>query len=183
LKIINGKKIETAEDWEEIRYDLLPNKIIRIKTDKKEYVFQVNKELEINVKKVSRSNIRKGLDLEGGTRVLLEPVSKEKGSDQEIKNLIEIADTAKEESMKKAAALLIANTVSALTIASITGITLSRAIQGIFPAGLGPITTVPVDAVKLSLEKKERETRKMSEKLLTPKVLCLRYGAGTSPVR
>ena len=90
LKIINGKKIETAEDWEEIRYDLLPNKIIRIKTDKKEYVFQVNKELEINVKKVSRSNIRKGLDLEGGTRVLLKPIGDVKATDQDVKNLISI---------------------------------------------------------------------------------------------
>jgi len=90
LKEINGVKINSEEDWEKIRYDLLPSKVIRIKTDKKEYTFQLNKELEINVKKVSRSNIRKGLDLEGGTRVLLKPVGENKASDQDIKNLMDI---------------------------------------------------------------------------------------------
>lgn len=90
LKSINGKKIEDESDWEEIRYDLLPSKVIRIKTDKKEYVFQISKELEINVKKVSRSNVRKGLDLEGGTRVLLKPTGEVKATQQDVKNLISI---------------------------------------------------------------------------------------------
>ena len=90
LKEINGVKINYIEDWEKIRYDLLPSKVVRIKTDKKEYVFQVNKELEINVKEVSRSNIRKGLDLEGGTRILLKPIGETKASDQDIKNLIDV---------------------------------------------------------------------------------------------
>src|SRR3989344_2823563 len=90
LKEINGVKINYIEDWEKIRYDLLPSKVVRIKTDKKEYVFQVNKELEINVKEVSRSNIRKGLDLEGGTRILLKPIGEIKASNQDIKNLIDV---------------------------------------------------------------------------------------------
>ncbi|MBI2507671.1 hypothetical protein HYV89_01845 [Candidatus Woesearchaeota archaeon] len=90
LKEINNVKIESIDDWERIRYELLPSKIVRIKTDKKEYVFQVNKEIEINVKEVSRSNIRKGLDLEGGTRVLLKPVGETKASDQDIRNLIDV---------------------------------------------------------------------------------------------
>jgi len=90
LKVVNGVEINTNEDWENLRYNLLPSKIVRKKTDKKEYVFQVNKELEINVKGVSRSNIRKGLDLEGGTRVLLKPVGEYKATDQDIRNLIDI---------------------------------------------------------------------------------------------
>ncbi len=90
LKEINNVKINNEDDWEKVRYDLLPSKTVRIKTEKKEYVFQVNKELEINVKEVSRSNIRKGLDLEGGTRVLLKPVGETKASDQDVRNLIDI---------------------------------------------------------------------------------------------
>ncbi len=90
LKEINNIKVNNEEGWEKIRYDLLPSKTVRIKTEKKESIFQVNKELEINVKKVSRSNIRKGLDLEGGTRVLLKPVGETKASDQDIRNLIDI---------------------------------------------------------------------------------------------
>ncbi len=90
LREINNIKINTEEDWEKIRYDLLPVKAIRIKTEKKEYVFQISKELEINVKDVSRNNIRKGLDLEGGTRVLLKPVGETKTSDQDIRNLIDV---------------------------------------------------------------------------------------------
>ncbi len=90
LKEINNAKINNEEDWENVRYNLLPGKVVRIKTEKKEYVFQVNKELEINVKEVSRSNIRKGLDLEGGTRVLLKPVGEIKASDQDIRNLMDI---------------------------------------------------------------------------------------------
>ncbi len=90
LKEINNVKISSEEDWEKIRYNLLPVKTIKIKTENKEHVFQINKELEINVKKVSRSNIRKGLDLEGGTRVLLKPVGENKATDQDISNLIDV---------------------------------------------------------------------------------------------
>ncbi len=90
LKEINGVKINNIDDLEKIRYDLLPSKVVRIKTEKKEYVFQINKELEINVKEVRRSNIRKGLDLEGGTRVLLKPIGETKATDQDIRNLIDV---------------------------------------------------------------------------------------------
>ena len=90
LKEINNVKINNEDDWEKIRYELLLSKIVRIKTEKREYTFQANKELEINVKEVSRSNIRKGLDLEGGTRVLLKPVGEFKATDQDINNLIDI---------------------------------------------------------------------------------------------
>jgi preprotein translocase subunit SecD len=90
LKEINNIKIESVADWEYIRYDLLPSKIVNIETEKQDYVFQVNKELEINVKEVSRSNIRKGLDLEGGTRVLLKPQGEFSASDQDVDNLMDI---------------------------------------------------------------------------------------------
>jgi preprotein translocase subunit SecD len=90
LAEINGKGIVYESDFEDIRYDLLPSKKIEIKTDKGEYVFLTHSNLEINVKEVSSTNLKKGLDLDGGTRVLLKPVSEESVTDADIANLIDV---------------------------------------------------------------------------------------------
>ncbi len=78
LKSINNKVLNNSKDFEDIKYDLLPKNKLEIKTNKKDYAFLVNKEPKIDVKLPSKNNIKKGLDLEGGTRILLEPI-KESG--------------------------------------------------------------------------------------------------------
>ena len=90
LKEINGIKINSPSDFEKIRYDLLPSKKLTLKTDRKEYTFLVSSDPEIDVKSVSRTNIKMGLDLGGGTRVLLKPVGDRDVTSGDINNLIAI---------------------------------------------------------------------------------------------
>jgi len=90
LKEINGNKIEELNDFEDIRYDLLPTKKLNLITNKRTYTFLVSENPGIDVKKVERTNIRKGLDLGGGTRVLLKPVGNESVTNKDIENLISI---------------------------------------------------------------------------------------------
>ncbi len=90
LKEIDGNKILNEDDFEDVRYDLLPSETVKIKTDKKDYVFETHSILEINVKEVSRTNLKKGLDLDGGTRVLLKPVSEDVITDSDVNNLISV---------------------------------------------------------------------------------------------
>ena len=75
LKQINNIKINNYSDFEAIQYDLLPTKKLEIKTNKKTVSFLINKRPDIEVETPSRTNIKKGLDLAGGTRVLLKPVA------------------------------------------------------------------------------------------------------------
>ncbi|MAG20436.1 preprotein translocase subunit SecD [archaeon] len=86
IKIINGKNIETLEDFS----DVVLGEKIDISTDRSNYAYLGNS-LNIIVKEVDKSKIKKGLDLAGGTRVLLKP--KEKVSDQQMDNLDSIMKT------------------------------------------------------------------------------------------
>ncbi len=86
---INGKNI-TSNNFNNILFEALPYKTLNIKTDRNNYAFLVNKELEISVDNVERTNIRKGLDLKGGTRVLLKPITDEEISDNQIMDLIKV---------------------------------------------------------------------------------------------
>jgi len=92
LKSINGNQLETLQDFEKIRYDILPAKKLEIKTSKKTIAFLVSEKPDIEVEKPSRTNIQKGLDLGGGTRILLQPVSDEPITDKEIQDIIAVMD-------------------------------------------------------------------------------------------
>src|SRR3989344_8809491 len=80
IKSINGKEIENLKDFSVE----LGNKI-EITTNKGDYAY-LGTELDVVVKDVDKSKIKKGLDLSGGTRVLLKP--KEKVTEQQMDNLI-----------------------------------------------------------------------------------------------
>jgi preprotein translocase subunit SecD len=71
--------------------DILPLKIIKIVTDKANAAFLDRGAPKITVGLASKSNIKKGLDLEGGTRVLLKPIS-DNGTvtDKDIADLISV---------------------------------------------------------------------------------------------
>ncbi len=91
LKQINDFKINNYSDFEAIQYDLLPTKKLEIKTNKRTVSFLINKRPDIEVEIPSRTNIQKGLDLAGGTRVLLKPVA-DNGTitDKDIQDLIAV---------------------------------------------------------------------------------------------
>jgi preprotein translocase subunit SecD len=86
VKQINGQNINNLEDYARILSSINETSILRIQTDKQEYVMIKGYNLGLTVEKVSSSNIRRGLDLQGGTRVVLQP--EEKLTNQEVRDLI-----------------------------------------------------------------------------------------------
>lgn len=72
---INGERVSSVSDYEEKVSSLYPNQSITLRTNNEVYKMEVpeDKELGLNVYEAPNTNIKKGLDLQGGTRVLLEP--------------------------------------------------------------------------------------------------------------
>ncbi len=72
------QQIRSLEDYTNVLAELEPNQTITLKTNRNVYPLVVaanEPDLGLRVSEISKTNIRKGLDLEGGTRVLLQPVS------------------------------------------------------------------------------------------------------------
>ncbi|MEK6907408.1 MAG: hypothetical protein AABW45_02675 [Nanoarchaeota archaeon] len=86
IKEINNQEVKDLQDYAKILSSINESSVVRIKTDKQEYTMLKQKDLGLTVEKISSSNVRRGLDLQGGTRVVLEP--QEKITDQEVKDLI-----------------------------------------------------------------------------------------------
>lgn len=83
---INGEKVFSVEDYFTITSDLKSNQSVKLETSQRIYTLVTHTDQEgevdlgLKVSEAPLSNLRKGLDLEGGTRVLLkpsEPVAKE----------------------------------------------------------------------------------------------------------
>lgn len=76
---LNGEPIRSAADYYQLESQLKKNVTIKLETDRQLYTLlsEANPEgkvdLGLRVYDVPVSNLRKGLDLEGGTRVLLKP--------------------------------------------------------------------------------------------------------------
>ncbi|MEW6062884.1 MAG: hypothetical protein AB1571_00745 [Nanoarchaeota archaeon] len=85
---INNKPIEKLSDYSKILSEISDNSTLRILTDKNEYVMLKTENLGITVANPASSNIKKGLDLQGGTRVVLQPESKI--TDQERDDIIAV---------------------------------------------------------------------------------------------
>ncbi len=94
---INTEKVNNVEDYYRIESSLPPNVSVVIKTNKNTYILRnvwtINsstekKGLGIVVTPAPTSNIRKGLDLVGGTRVVLKP--KEKASKDQVMAAVDI---------------------------------------------------------------------------------------------
>ena len=74
---INNRPVKDVDDFEQLIKDIEPNRTITIKTTKNIYrVVTSDKPLGISVFNAPKTNIRTGLDLQGGTRVLLKPEKK-----------------------------------------------------------------------------------------------------------
>ncbi len=71
---INGERVMNLKDYSDITSQILLSESVIIKTDKQVYTLTKSvEELGLIVQEVPSNNIRKGLDLQGGTRVLLKP--------------------------------------------------------------------------------------------------------------
>jgi len=71
---INGEKISNLQDYSDITEQITIAETVTIKTNKQ--VYSLTKEIDnlgISVQEAATTNLRKGLELQGGTRVLLQP--------------------------------------------------------------------------------------------------------------
>jgi preprotein translocase subunit SecD len=71
---VNGVTVDGAGGWKELTENA-KNETIRLTVDGKEQSFFVNDTLGIEAVDIERTNLELGLDLRGGTRVILRPVS------------------------------------------------------------------------------------------------------------
>jgi len=87
---INGEAISSVEQYYSFVGGLGENRTVHLETNQEIYSLLTKKNVEggvdlgLKVDEAPSSNIRKGLDLEGGTRVLLKPASKISDDDMEI---------------------------------------------------------------------------------------------------
>ncbi len=87
---VTGTEISTPEEYYSAVSELRPNRTVQLETNKQVYTFLTPEKVDggvnlgIKVKEASFSNLRMGLDLEGGTRVLLQPVGEISEEDLEV---------------------------------------------------------------------------------------------------
>jgi len=88
ITAIDNKIVKNTEDYYKILEGIKSNESVQIKTNKDTYKVTTikDKELGLRVYEAPKTNIKKGLDLEGGTRVLLKPA--EKVSEEYVQDLI-----------------------------------------------------------------------------------------------
>lgn len=92
---INNEKVRNADDYYRILSGIEPNRTITVKTNKKNGIYKVVTRLDssgkinlgLDVYDAPTTNLKKGLDLQGGTRVLLQP--ERKLTEDEMNLLIE----------------------------------------------------------------------------------------------
>ena len=89
---INNEKIETLDELNKVEEKLFPKNKFVLKTDKKEYAFLVSGDPGIKVEKAKKTNLVTGLDLQGGTRVLIQPVSDSEITDKQVSDLINVME-------------------------------------------------------------------------------------------
>lgn len=87
---INSKEVNGLAEFENVTTQLLQKRIVKIETDKARVAVFTGESPKISAKKVSRTSLKLGLDLEGGTRVLIKPKSETPLSDPQINDLISV---------------------------------------------------------------------------------------------
>ena len=86
---VNDIPTPTVDEYYAVQAQLHPNMTVRIQTDKQSYTILTSAgtdekvDLGAKVREASSSNLRMGLDLEGGTRILLQPVGEISAEDLE----------------------------------------------------------------------------------------------------
>lgn len=75
VKGINNLTFTNLSEFNAAIEKVFPKKIIKIETNKGKFAFLSSDSVKITVGEAAKSNLKKGLDLEGGTRVLLKPIS------------------------------------------------------------------------------------------------------------
>ncbi|MDD5133586.1 MAG: preprotein translocase subunit SecD [Candidatus Nanoarchaeia archaeon] len=76
IKSVNGNTITNLQEYSKALDTIKDGEIIRLTTDKREYAFMKTNYSGLTVANKPFSNIKKGLELAGGTRVLIQPEGK-----------------------------------------------------------------------------------------------------------
>ncbi len=87
---INNELVASLEDFNRILAKTIPKNKVEIKTEKSTYAFLTTGDLGIAAKKSKTSNIEKGLELEGGTRVVLKPITEKEVTANQINNVVDV---------------------------------------------------------------------------------------------
>ena len=87
---INNEVVEDVEGFNRIISKLITKNKFILKTNKADYAFLTAGDHGITARKAKTSNIEKGLELQGGTRVMLKPISEEPVSAEDINNIIDV---------------------------------------------------------------------------------------------
>ncbi|MBS3157639.1 hypothetical protein J4442_05740 [Candidatus Woesearchaeota archaeon] len=93
VKVNSAAEFRNEIDKAEFKDNITSNNItskLDIVTKNNRYTFLVNDEINIEVKVPDNNNIKKGLELEGGTRVLLKPVGNATVTSADIQDLISV---------------------------------------------------------------------------------------------
>ncbi len=89
---VNSQNTDSIEEFNSLTSSISINSSVKIKTTNQEYIFLKSQEdLGITVTEPAKSNLRKGLELQGGTRVLLKPEGEV--TEQEIKDIIDTMES------------------------------------------------------------------------------------------
>ncbi len=89
---INSVGVEDQKELDKILKELTENVRLSIRTDKKPIIYLASEKPQFKVGYAKTTNIKKGLDLEGGTRVLIRPLKEnnEIVTDKEVDDLIKV---------------------------------------------------------------------------------------------
>jgi len=90
IRAINGREVASDDDIIALENELFQRVSFELKTDKQVYAYVISKPPEIRVDEARKSNINKGLELQGGTRVLLKPVGEEPVNDRQVLDVIDV---------------------------------------------------------------------------------------------
>src|SRR3989338_5775462 len=90
LLSINGEEVTNYTLFKDVYDTLIPTRMIRIETDEGLFAYLSREVLDITVGEVQKTHLVFGLDFTGGTRVLLQPVSTEEITDDDITMLIDV---------------------------------------------------------------------------------------------
>ncbi|MDO8556048.1 MAG: MMPL family transporter [Nanoarchaeota archaeon] len=89
---INNQAIPDFTTLTEVIDTILPQKTITITTNNKEYAYLTTGNIDLRVTEAKKSNIKKGLELAGGSRVIIKPESNETITDKHIQDLISVLE-------------------------------------------------------------------------------------------
>ena len=89
---VNGQEIDTYEEFDAVLDVIIPKQKLIIRTDEGEYAYLSREVPDLTIGEAAKSNLLMGLDLQGGTRVLLQPIAEDEVSDADITDLISVLE-------------------------------------------------------------------------------------------